>query len=352
MNPADAFARALLTWYDQHGRKNLPWQQNVTPYRVWISEIMLQQTQVDTVIPYFNRFMASFPDVAALADASLDAVLERWSGLGYYARARNLHKAARIIRDQMNGELPAEQAALESLPGIGRSTAAAILSLAFGQRATILDGNVKRVLARYHRIDGWPGHSAVNRRLWELAEQHTPTDRVAAYTQGIMDLGATLCRRRKPQCPRCPLGKGCQARRHGDPERWPGKRPERTRPVKARHFLILQNDKGEILLERRPESGIWGGLWCLPETEAPPRVEQATRERYGLRLAHWREENPIRHQFTHFELQLIPVRGTVDGPSGIKEMANGRTLWYNPSQPPPGGLPTPIVKLLARPTGG
>ena len=342
------FARALLDWCDQHGRKHLPWQQNATPYRVWVSEIMLQQTQVDTVIPYFERFMACFPDVATLADASLDEVLRRWAGLGYYARARNLHKAAQRIVAEMGGDLPADPACLESLPGIGRSTAAAILALAFGQRAAILDGNVKRVLARYHGVDGWPGHSAVNRRLWELAEKHTPGERVAAYTQGIMDLGATLCRRSRPDCARCPVSRDCKARRSGEPERWPGKKPRTARPVKHRQLLILRNRRGEILLEKRPAQGVWGGLWSLPEIDPRTDIEEAVETRYQLRLKRWRKEPPIRHPLTHFELSLTPIHAEIDAPSGVKEMANRQTLWYNPQQSPPGGLPAPIAKLLAR----
>ncbi len=355
-----SIAPALLRWYDRHGRKHLPWQIEPTPYRVWVSEIMLQQTQVDTVIPYFQRFMAAFPDLMALAGAAEDDVLAHWSGLGYYARARNLHKAAREVASTFDGQLPADQDELERLPGIGRSTAAAIMSLAFGQRATILDGNVKRVLARYHCVDGWPGHSAVNRRLWELAETHTPARDCARYTQAIMDLGATVCTRSRPDCPNCPLKKHCLAHQSGHPARWPGKRPARKKPEQARLFLLLENEQGALLMIRRPPAGIWGGLWSLPEIE-PDTVSgrlsptsdcsglsAAIAARYGLVAEACTVWPEVRHSFTHFDLRLTPVHIRTKGHAAVKEIAEADTLWYKPSQSPPGGMPAPVTRLLQR----
>lgn len=230
MNESPTFAERVLAWYDQHGRKHLPWQQNPTPYRVWISEIMLQQTQVTTVIPYYERFMHSFPDVLTLANASQDAVLKHWEGLGYYTRARNLHKAAQTIRDQHQGKFPHTLEEVEALSGIGRSTAGAILSLACGQAHAILDGNVKRVLARYHAIEGYPGQTAIQKQLWQHAEQHLPTTRNAAYTQAMMDMGATLCTRSKPVCLLCPLKDDCTACRQGNPQDYPTPKPKKTLP--------------------------------------------------------------------------------------------------------------------------
>ncbi|MDQ2694431.1 MAG: A/G-specific adenine glycosylase, partial [Pseudomonadota bacterium] len=280
----DDFSRRVLDWHDRHGRKNLPWQQAPTPYRVWVAEIMLQQTQVATVIPYYRRFLARFPDIAALADAPLDDVLHLWSGLGYYARARNLHRAAVILRDRHGGELPLDFAALRALPGIGRSTAGAILAQAAGRRHAILDGNVRRVLARYHAVAGWPGQAAVNDALWEYAEGHTPHDRLAAYTQAMMDLGALVCTRRRPACAACPLAGGCQAHAQGRETDYPETRPRRQLPVRATRMLLLCAATGEVLLERRPPSGVWGGLWSFPE--CPPAADVAgwCRETLGLEV--------------------------------------------------------------------
>ena len=217
----------MIAWFAQHGRKDLPWQQDPTPYRVWVSEIMLQQTQVRTVIPYYQRFMQAFPDLRALAAAPLDQVLHHWSGLGYYARARNLHRAAQRIRDDHAGRFPEDIEVVMRLPGIGRSTAGAVLSLACGQRHAILDGNVKRVLARFHAVEGWPGKTAVLEQLWALAEAATPQRDVAAYNQAMMDLGATLCRRGTPECPSCPLQSDCRACKLGRQSEFPAPRPRR-----------------------------------------------------------------------------------------------------------------------------
>ena len=246
------FADQLLHWYDRHGRQNLPWHRGRNPYLVWVSEIMLQQTQVGTVIPYFERFIARFPDVQSLAEAPLDAVLEHWSGLGYYARARNLHKAALQIIADHGGEFPQDQEALQNLPGIGRSTAAAILAQAFEIPAAILDGNVKRVLARYYAIAGWPGRSDVLKRLWVAAEAHTPETRVQAYTQAIMDLGALVCTRRNPACERCPVVDGCAAFAADTQHLYPAPKPRKPLPERSTWALLIEDKQGRLLLERRP----------------------------------------------------------------------------------------------------
>jgi A/G-specific adenine glycosylase len=256
-------APALLRWWRAHGRHDLPWQRRRTPYRVWISEIMLQQTQVTTVIPYYRGFMARFPNLRALADAPLDEVLHLWSGLGYYARARNLHRAAQLIRDEYGGRFPRRFEQIAALPGIGRSTAGAILALARGERHAILDGNVRRVLARYHAIKGWSGEKRTEARLWALTEQHTPRNNVAAYTQAIMDLGATLCTRTRPRCNECPLASGCRAHALGRETAFPARRPKKARPVRRTRMLLV-TCVNRVLLERRPPAGVWGGLWSLP----------------------------------------------------------------------------------------
>lgn len=311
--PAFHFAKALLAWFDRAGRKHLPWQQAVTPYRVWVSEIMLQQTQVTTVAPYFERFVASFPDIPTLANAPLDSVLAHWTGLGYYARARNLHKAAQLICQQHNGQLPPQLEALTALPGIGRSTAGAILALGFGQHATILDGNVKRVLARFYAVDGWPGDKPVADTLWAFATQHTPRQRTGDYTQAIMDLGALVCTRSKPDCPACPLRTACAAYRQGDVSHYPGKRPAKQLPTKAVQMLLLRNGSGKVLLEQRPASGLWGGLWCFPEAAPDQDPITVCQQRYlGSVTAH----APLpawRHTFSHYHLDIHPVLLDVRG---------------------------------------
>lgn len=314
---------------------------------------MLQQTQVDTVIPYFQRFMRRFPKVEALANATQDEVLSHWSGLGYYARARNLLKAAQMIISEFDGKLPADQCALESLPGIGRSTAGAILSLAFKQRAVILDGNVKRVLARYHVVDGWPGHTQVARTLWQHAEQHTPAIRCDAYTQAIMDLGATVCTRSKPDCNRCPMQTHCKAFKLSDqgditPQTWPGKKPKKTKPKKTSVFLILENHNEEILLLRRPQTGIWGGLWSLPEMAENTDIATNIASLYQLQLISKQCWPTLKHQFTHFQLSIIPIHCKIEHMPGIKEIATDSALWYKTEHTPPGGMPTPVMKLLAQ----
>jgi len=344
----DSFAERLLAWFERCGRHDLPWQQEPTPYRVWVSEVMLQQTQVTTVIPYYERFMARFPDVLSLADASVDEVLVHWSGLGYYSRARNLHRAAQLIRDRHGGCFPENIDEVMALPGIGRSTAGAILSLACRQRHPILDGNVKRVLSRFHVVEGWPGKREVEQHLWQLAEVHTPAKHTAAYTQAIMDLGATLCSRSKPACTACPVTAGCEAREQGRIAEFPGKKPRKALPLKRTEMLLLQNDQGELLLEQRPPSGIWGGLWSLPECPPGEDIALWCRERLGLQATEVGRWSPFLHTFSHFQLEIIPVRGRASGPATTSIMEPGAALWYKTQSFNQLGLPTPVKRLLQR----
>ena len=339
------FAARLLAWFRVHGRRDLPWQRDVSPYRVWVSEIMLQQTQVATVIPYFERFMERFPTVAALASAHQDDVLALWSGLGYYARARNLHRAARIIAERFGGELPLEPQALVELPGIGRSTAAAILALSQGQRRPILDGNVKRVLARRHALAEWPGVPSAERQLWEYAERHTPERGVAAYTQAIMDLGATVCTRARPRCAACPVAADCAARLRGIEQALPVPRPKRARSRRSVTALLVRDRAGRVLLERRPEHGVWGGLYSLPELAADEGERDWCRRRLGAEVAAVRALPAVAHAFTHFDLELAPVEVELAGaPRAVMEGA--QWLWHGAADALPGGIAAPIAKIL------
>ncbi|KJS08269.1 MAG: DNA glycosylase [Gammaproteobacteria bacterium BRH_c0] len=335
-------ASRLLRWFDQHGRKDLPWQKNITPYRVWLSEIMLQQTQVTTVIPYFERFTATFSTVTDLAAAPIDQVLHLWTGLGYYARARNLHKTAAIVASEYGGQFPDSVEALSQLPGIGPSTAGAIVSIAFRQRATILDGNVKRVLARHNAVPGWPGESAVVARLWEIAEHNTPKSRVADYTQAIMDLGATLCTRSKPRCDECPLQRDCAAFAQGNPTDYPGKKPKKTIPVKTAFFLIIRDQRGNVLLEQRPPTGIWGGLWSFPESACEDDIAHLC-QRYGLKAGKVTLDTPRRHTFSHYHLDFTPVQVSASATGRISDV---NTTWIQPSDLNGIGLPAPVKALL------
>lgn len=343
MTPEE-FSSAVLGWFDQHGRKDLPWQQDMTPYRVWVSEIMLQQTQVATVIPYYLRFMQAFPTVEALAAAPADDVLHLWTGLGYYSRARNLHKTAQLVAGELGGRFPSSADQLVGLPGIGRSTAGAIASLSMGQRAPILDGNVKRVLARFHAVKGWPGERAVELRLWELAERYTPHHRVGDFTQAMMDLGATLCTRSKPTCLLCPLQSACEARQLGKPAAFPQARPRKATPVRQCIMPVLRNPEGAVWLERRPDSGIWGGLWCPPQLEADAALED------WLVAQGWKAQSvkllePLRHTFSHFHLDIQPVLVEVAAGYGVAEAGQ---VWYNLRQPARIGLAAPVKTLLER----
>ena len=336
-------APRLLAWHAQAGRHDLPWQRDRSAYRVWVSEIMLQQTQVGTVIPYYERFMARFPGVRALADAPLDEVLHLWTGLGYYARARNLHRAAQIIRDEHAGEFPCRVEAVMELPGIGRSTAGAILAIATGARHAILDGNVKRVLARHYGVAGAIDASETLAELWKLAEANTPAEHVATYTQAIMDLGATLCTRAHPRCGECPVAQGCRARIENRQAELPaGKRRKAERKQKHAVMLVARRES-EVLLVQRPASGIWGGLWCLPEfADRDAAVAFAMRELGNTRMS--RAALPdIEHSFTHFDLVITPWVVRCRGEACVRE---GKSLWYDLAEPARVGLPAPIKTLL------
>ncbi|TXH04599.1 MAG: A/G-specific adenine glycosylase [Nevskiaceae bacterium] len=342
------FATRLLHWFDRHGRHDLPWQHPREPYRVWLSEIMLQQTQVSTVIPFFRRFLARFPDVRSLAQAPLDDVLAHWAGLGYYARARNLHRCAQMIVERHGGEFPRDLEALTDLPGIGRSTAGAILAQAFGQRHAILDGNVRRVLARHAAIAGWPGQPAVQNKLWTLSERLLPRERLADYTQAIMDLGATVCSSRKPACGICPLRDDCAARLEGRVLDYPGAKPRRAHPQRRTWMLVIENAGGEILCERRPPAGIWGGLWCLPMTEASQDWPAYCRTRFGLHCSPASPLPAMRHGFTHFDLEILPLRlRMLAADDTIREGSD--LAWIKMSASPAVGLPAPVRKLLESP---
>jgi A/G-specific adenine glycosylase len=339
-------APRLLAWFDTHGRHDFPWQRDRTPYSVWVSEIMLQQTQVGTVIPFYERFMRRFPTLQALATAPLDDVLAHWSGLGYYARARNLWRAARIVVDEHDGVLPASFDALHALPGIGRSTAGAILAQAHGQRWPILDGNVKRVLARFHAVTGWPGEPAVANALWSYAEAHTPHDRVADYTQAIMDLGATLCARSRPACTVCPLASDCAAALAGTQGLYPAPRPRRARAQRCVAVLVVRDPDGRVLLERRPARGIWGGLYSLPELRADDSARDWCARVLGAGVAAERVLATIAHTFTHFDLDLTPrLLDLVATPATVNDRDD--LYWCRPGAALDVGVPAPVAALLS-----
>jgi A/G-specific adenine glycosylase len=338
-------ARRLLAWFDVHGRHDLPWQRERSPYSVWVSEIMLQQTQVGTVIPYFERFIARFPTVTALAAAELDDVLAHWSGLGYYARARNLWRAARSVVAEHGGRLPETFDELHALPGIGRSTAGAILAQTHGQRWPILDGNVKRVLARYHTVAGWPGDAGVAAELWRHAERHTPQARVADYTQAIMDLGATVCTRARPACTVCPLADDCAACLTGTQALYPTPRPKRARAQREVAVLVVRSPDGRVLLERRPAQGIWGGLFSLPELPADDSPNAWCERALGARVVAERELGVIEHAFTHFDLDLKPrLLELAAAPSAVMDRDDWH--WCRPGTRLEVGVPAPVAALL------
>ena len=343
---AALFQQRVLAWFDQHGRTHLPWQLNQTPYRVWVSEIMLQQTQVATVTAYFDRFMARFPTVNALAAAPLDDVLHLWTGLGYYARARNLHKAAQVVVAQYDGCFPTDSVEeMASLPGIGRSTAGAVISLATGQRAPILDGNVKRVLTRLHAVEGWPARPAVERTLWDIADHYTPSERAGDYTQGMMDLGATLCTRKAPACLLCPLQDWCEAHRLGRETDFPSPKPKKTVPTRHAHVLMLINSEDQVLLEQRPAEGIWGGLWSFPQHD-----DRAAAEAWCAQWVNHAAVDvwvPFTHVFSHFRLDITPMLVTC--PSLPPAHAFDRpTCWRSPEALDGIGLAAPVKTLLGQ----
>jgi A/G-specific adenine glycosylase len=338
------FASALIEWQKKHGRRDLPWQGTTDPYRIWLSEVMLQQTQVSAVIPYYERFLSRFPGLEALAAASEDDVLQLWSGLGYYARGRNLHAAAKSVLRL--GSFPASAEEIEKLPGIGRSTAAAIAAFAFGERAAILDGNVKRVLARYFGIEGWPGEKPVESRLWARANAVLPKTGIEPYTQALMDLGATVCIRNAPRCDACPVRSGCSARKARRTAEIPAPRPRKALPQKTVTWLVLRRG-AEVLLEKRPSLGIWGGLWSFPESPAKD-VEGYCRRVLGCEADSKKVLEPLEHGFTHFRLQIRPLLCEVTRKPSFK--TPGRQ-WIDVDGVAEAAVPSPVRTLIGRLNG-
>jgi A/G-specific adenine glycosylase len=338
-----SFAARIIAWQKEHGRHDLPWQGTRDPYAIWLSEIMLQQTQVATVIPYYNRFIARFPDVAALAQAPLDEVLRLWSGLGYYSRARNLHAAAQQIVDRLGGRFPKRFEAVAALPGIGRSTAAAICVFAYGARHAILDGNVKRLLARHRGIKGYPGDKKVADRLWSAAERLLPRRELQAYTQGLMDHGAMICVRR-PRCPECPVRADCVALARGWVAQLPGPRPPKARPHKRTIMLVLTRAR-EVLLEKRPTTGIWGGMWSLPEASRKTDLEALCLKRFGVHVNEIEKLPRIAHGFTHFSLDIQPLRLRVS--ALVPKAAEPGAVWLSFEEARGAAIPAPVRRILA-----
>ncbi|WP_286235878.1 A/G-specific adenine glycosylase [Thalassotalea sediminis] len=344
-NSATGFSEAVVNWYHKQGRKHLPWQQNKTPYRVWISEIMLQQTQVATVIPYYQRFMESFPNITALANAEQDLVLHHWTGLGYYARARNLHKAAQIMRDKFQGEFPLAIEQVIALPGIGRSTAGAILSLALKQHHPILDGNVKRVLSRHYLVEGYNGQSKYEKTLWPIAEKLTPAKHVDAFNQAMMDIGATLCTRSKPDCSNCPLVSTCLAYAGNEQQHFPQKKPKKKIPEKSAIMLILKQGE-KVLLIKRPPSGIWGGLYGFPEIDLQSNIDKKLSS-FGLTGTKQQALTPFRHTFSHFHLDITPILVECQLKKENTNIAEyDQHLWYHITNQDTVGLAASSCKIL------
>lgn len=336
------FAQRLIAWQKVHGRHNLPWQNTKDPYAIWVSEIMLQQTQVSAVIGYYSKFMARFPTIQTLAEAEQEVVLQYWSGLGYYSRARNLHHAAQTIMDDFNGAFPRDFETVQTLSGIGRSTAAAIVSFAFDQTQTILDGNVKRVLARHYTIEGWTGSPAVVKKLWALAESLLPEDNMIAYTQGLMDLGATVCTRSKPKCSLCPLINTCQANRNQKVHLLPTPKPKKTIPQKETTMLIIRYGN-EVLLEKRPQKGIWAGLWSLPEIDMQQIAAEVVKEKYDLTAEPEEPLAVINHAFTHYKLAITPQPLQI---SAAKDTKLPNTIWMPIADAISAAIPTPVRNIL------
>ncbi len=337
------FAARLIAWHKHHGRHDLPWQNTRDPYVIWVSEIMLQQTQVATVIPYFQRFMMRFPDIATLAASPLDEVLRLWSGLGYYSRARNLHHAAQVVVNDHGGQFPSDFDHVLQLPGIGRSTAAAICVFAFGARRAILDGNVKRVLARCFGIDGYPGDKRVEEAMWRQADELLPPKRVETYIQALMDLGSGVCKRRQPLCDACPLNRDCVAYRDGLTQRLPVAKPKKVLPRKETIMLVLHR-AGEVLLEKRPASGIWGGLWCFPELARDGDIEAVCVKRFGARVTRLAPLPVFEHGFTHFRLSITPQRLQVTRLApGAAEPGH---IWLTVEDAKAAAIPVPVRRIL------
>jgi len=337
------FSSRLITWQKQYGRHDLPWQNTADPYAIWVSEIMLQQTQVSAVIGYYSKFMQRFPDIAALADATQDEVLQHWSGLGYYSRARNLHNAAQTIMDEHDGRFPQDFAAIQTLSGIGRSTAAAIASFAFNQVQTILDGNVKRVLTRHFAIEGWPGTPKIENELWALADTLLPQADMVAYTQGLMDLGATLCTRSKPQCQLCPLHETCRAHQEHRVHQLPTPKPRKATPEKHTTMIILQQGDS-VMLEKRPPTGIWGGLWSFPEAGDNDDYATVAQHRFGV-IASLKQPLPaLSHAFTHFKLHIKPQPLEVTAHNS--KVSEAGHVWLSIEDAIGAAIPTPVRKIL------
>jgi A/G-specific adenine glycosylase len=340
---SSSFAGRIITWQRAHGRHDLPWQRTRDPYAIWLSEIMLQQTQVATVIPYYLRFRERFPDIASLAQADEDEVLRLWSGLGYYSRARNLHQAAQLIVTRHAGRFPATRAEIEALPGIGRSTAAAIAGFAFGARAAILDGNVKRVLARHFAVDGYPGERAVEQRLWALAESLLPEAELETYIQGLMDLGASVCTTRNPGCARCPVQASCGAFAGNRVQDMPTQRPRRTLPLRHTAMVVFRH-AGDVLLQKRPATGVWPGLWCFPEVADEAEARLVAMRRYGCEVARIERLGGLRHSFTHFHLEITPL--VVWVARRVPHAAQPGIVWLPIEEAIDGALPTPVRRVL------
>lgn len=336
------FAQTLITWQKQYGRHDLPWQHTRDPYAIWVSEIMLQQTQVSAVIGYYQRFMTRFPTIASLAQAEQEEVMQHWSGLGYYSRARNLHHAAQTIMREHQGQFPQDFSTIQTLKGIGRSTAAAIVAFAFNQSQTILDGNVKRVLARYHAIQGWPGLLAIEQQLWQLAEQHMPSEDIPTYIQSLMDFGATLCTRGKPKCDACPIKPQCQAYQQSLVAQLPTPKPRKPLPEKSVTMMVILK-AGEVLLEKRPNQGIWGGLWSLPEIASHEIATEAALSRYGLSCEALETLPTFQHAFTHYKLHISPQPLEV---VGQKNGALINVVWINVEDAIDAAIPTPVRSIL------
>ena len=343
MSAQTDFSTRLIAWQKVYGRHDLPWQNTRDPYAIWVSEIMLQQTQVTAVIGYYQRFMQRFPSIKSLADASQEEVLQYWSGLGYYSRARNLHNAAQTVMDEHGGKFPQDFEQIQTLSGIGRSTAAAIASFAFNQNQTILDGNVKRVLARHYLIEGWTGTPKIEKQLWTLAESLVPEQDMVAYTQGLMDLGATICTRSKPKCTECPLIKTCKAYAQNSVAKLPTPKPKKAIPQKETIMLLIRHGK-EILLEKRPSTGIWGGLWSFPEIGQQEIATQVALSRFRLNTEAEEPLPSIQHVFTHFKLEITPQPLHVVSKPLQANMPN--LIWLPIEDAIGAALPTPVRNIL------
>ena len=337
----EEFSTRLIHWHEINGRKDLPWQKRKTPYRVWVSEIMLQQTQVSTAIPYFEKFVKEIPDVKGLSEASLDLVLSLWSGLGYYARARNLHKSAKIINLEHGGKIPSTRDELMALPGVGRSTAGAILALGFNKKAPILDGNVKRVLARHFKIEGKLETSSKRKELWQISEDLLPDNKIEVYTQAIMDLGATLCIKSSPACNLCPLNQDCLAFKQDLVTVLPSKTKPKSKPTKKVVWLLPQGPSGEVLLEKRKPKGVWGGLWAFIEAEKKNELELELSRRFKTDCLNIKKLSKVKHSFSHYNLEAIPYLAKLESNKKYKN-----SVWVDYKNVESLGLPAPIKKTI------